>query len=123
MKDEKVVDSVDFRTKKQKIADFWSGVGTGIKATGEWIIEHPVQTALIAGSVAGVIKESRLAINKGIELHDARVSERTIYANDIQQNVELKHKLTTIEAVELRERMNNGQTKLQALIDMNLIKR
>lgn len=122
MKDEKVVD-VDFRSKKQKVSDFFGKVGNGIRTGAEWVVTHPVEMSIGVGLTIGVLRETRLMTNKFIQIHDAAVKDRTIYCNDIQQNVELKHKLNTFEAIELRDRMDKGQTKLRALIEMGLVKK
>lgn len=47
---------------------------------------------------------------------------RTVYSEEIGECVELKKKLTNKDKEELDYRMKTGQTKIQALQDMNMIK-
>lgn len=48
--------------------------------------------------------------------------EKTVYSDDIGEGVILKKKLNNDNKVELDYRMKTGQTKIEALKDMDLIK-
>ena len=84
-----------------------------------WIKEHPTQTMIIVTTAVGAISEVR---RTGDRIADDRRSRLTVYCNDIQGRVRLKHELNYSENLELRDRMNNGQTKFEALSEMNLLK-
>lgn len=98
-------------------------IKTNAVKAGTWVINHPTETvALIGAGALAVRTASGVAtkIGKAIDAHDSKLS---VYCNDIQGNVKIKHVLNYNEARELRDRMNLGQTKFEALDAMGLLKR
>lgn len=92
---DKVKDGVEYvKNNPDKVAENGAKIATGLGAF-----------ALIA---LGISTDKKLS--------------RTVYSKDIDECVELKKKLTNEDKEQLDYRMRTGQTKIQALQDMNLIK-
>ena len=109
-------------TKKSaidKIKDFGTGAFDKLKKTGEWIKENPEEAAEKAVSIAAAAGIGILTI-AGIK--SAKKLDRMDYSSDIDEAIELKRKLKNKDLVELDYRVKTGQTKIEALNDMDLIK-
>lgn len=121
----KIVD-IDERSFKEKVK--WKIYKVKCRAKLElrivyhWVKEHPTQTMIIVTTAVGAISEVRRTGDRIAKIADDRRSRLTVYCNDIQGRVRLKHELNYSENLELRDRMNNGQTKFEALSEMNLLK-
>lgn len=89
------------------------------KQTGEWIKENPAEAAE-AGMYAAI--GTAMAVLTGASLIAADKAKKSVYSEDINMNVELKKKLNNHDKVELDYRMKNGETKIEALRNMNKIK-
>lgn len=112
----------DCRSFKQKATEFGNKAKDVAVGGVVWVATHPIETAIIVGVSATALRQGRLAISKAVELHKDKVDRLTVYCNDVCGRVKLKHELGYRELKELRERMNDGQTKFEALDDMGLIK-
>lgn len=89
----------------------------------EWAKENPEDASTIGLAVLGV---AGFTIKTGKRISKAKKEEkrrRTVYCGDIDSKVELKHELDYYEKDELRERMDSGQTRYQALRAMDLVKK
>lgn len=109
-------------TKKSaidKIKNFATGAFDKLKKTDEWIKENPEEAAEKAVSIAAAAGIGILAI-AGIK--SAKKLDRMDYSSDIDEAIELKRKLKNKDLVELDYRVKTGQTKIEALNDMDLIK-
>ncbi len=121
--DEFVDDFEDFEEPKKSIIDkakdFGSSVINKVKETGKWIKENPSEAAEAAGGIATVAGVGLLAI---LGIQGTKKAERMDYSDEIGESIELKRKLKNKDKVELDYRVKTGQTKIEALNDMNLIK-
>lgn len=117
----KIID-IDERLFKEKVE--WKIYNAKCKAKNacHWIKEHPTQTMVIVTTAIGAIAEVRRTGDRIAKIADDRRSRLTVYCNDVQGRVRLKHELNYRENLELRDRMSNGQTKFEALSEMNLLK-
>ncbi len=89
----------------------------------QWVAENPAEAVAIGGMViAGVNTGIRLVTKVGGVITDHN-NKLTIYCNDIQSDVRLKHELKYNEARELRDLMNMGYTKFEALDTLGLLKK
>ena len=102
-----------------KAKDFGSAAINKVKETGEWIKEHPSEAADTAAGIATVAGVGLLAI---LGIQGTKKAERMDYSDEIGESVELKRKLKNKDKVELDYRVKTGQTKIEALNDMDLIK-
>lgn len=102
-----------------KAKDFGSGAINKVKETGKWIKENPSEAAETAAGIATVAGFGLLTI---LGIQGAKKAERTDYSDEIGESFELKRKLKNKDKVELDYRVKTGQTKIEALNDMNLIK-
>ncbi len=117
----KIVD-IDERSFKEKVEWKIYNAKCKVKRTYHWIKEHPTETMAIATVTIGAVAEIRKTGDRFAKIADDRRSRLTVYCNDIQGRVRLKHELNYSENLELRDRMSNGQTKFEALSEMNLLK-
>lgn len=117
----KIVD-IDKRSFKEKVE--WKLYNLKCKAINayDWAKEHPTEALGIATVGIGAIAEIRRTGDRMAKIADDRRSRLTVYCNDVQGRVRLKHELNYRENLELRDRMSNGQTKFEALSEMNLLK-
>lgn len=117
----KIVD-INERSFKEKVE--WKIYNAKCRAKNayHWVKEHPTQTMIIVTTAVGAISEVRRTGDRIAKIADDRRSRLTVYCNDIQGRVRLKHELNYSENLELRDRMSNGQTKFEALSEMNLLK-
>lgn len=125
---------IDMRSNKEKWEDFkWKAsnkirytcdnIKTNSIKVGTWCIEHPAETVAFVGAGVAVVKTASgiaTKIGKAIDAHDNKLS---VYCNDIQGNVKIKHVLNYEEARKLRDLMNDGYTKFEALDRMGLLKK
>lgn len=122
-KNEVVEDFEEFEEPKKSIIDkakdFGSGAINKLKETGKWIKENPSEAAETAAGIATVAGFGLLTI---LGIQGAKKAERTDYSDEIGESFELKRKLKNKDKVELDYRVKTGQTKIEALNDMNLIK-
>lgn len=116
---EYVYDDRSFKERtKEKLAKAKQSVADGLT----WMATHPIETVTAISIGVGVVAEGRRVATGIARVHEKHVNDMTIYCNDVQTKVRLKHKLNYKECLELRDRMNNGQTKFEALDDMQLLK-
>jgi len=117
----KIID-IDERLFKEKVEWKIYNAKCKVKNACHWIKEHPTQTMVIVTTTIGAIAEVRRTGDRIAKIADDRRSRLTVYCNDVQGRVRLKHELNYRENLELRDRMSNGQTKFEALSEMNLLK-
>lgn len=115
----------DFEEENEKKSVFEKGKDLGKSLFGkvkdgiEYVKENPEEAAEKAFGVAAIGGTVVLVL---LGLSSARKLDRTVYSEDIGECVELKKKLTNKDKTELDYRMKTGQTKIEALNDMNLVK-
>lgn len=120
-----VVQNEDFEKVEEKksvienLKDFGKKGFDKAKQVGERIKNNPGEAmqdlALVAGTVIGIGMTVA-----GLE--NAKRASRSVYSDETGEFVELKHKLSNKEKVELDYRMKTDQTKIEALNDMGLVK-
>jgi len=120
-----VVETVETVETEQKTSWIEKGKNVGGKVLTwskdkiNYIKENPTEAISKVGAA--------FAVGVGI-LYTAKVAknvndlEKTVYSDDIGEGVVLKKKLNNDNKVELDYRMKTGQTKIEALKDMDLIK-
>lgn len=113
---------VDTRTFKQKVRDGLLDAKWKAIEVGQWIAKHPMETIAIVTCGVSAVSEARRLYDRVDDKREARQERLSVYCNDVQGRVRLKHELNYKENKELRDRMNNGQTKFEALDEMNLLK-
>lgn len=106
-----------------KIKQTCDTITTGTVKTVTWIVENPKEAAMIAGAGVAVVKTATGVVTKVNRAVDDHKNKTTVYCNDIQQDVRVKHELNYEEARELRDLMNEGYTKFEALDKMNLLRK
>lgn len=107
------------KTAIDKIKDFGTGAFDKLKKTGEWIKENPEEAAEKA---VGIATAAGIGILTIAGIKSAKKLDRMDYSSDIDETIELKRKLKNKDLVELDYRVKTGQTKIEALNDMDLIK-
>lgn len=122
MKDLKYDEVVDMRTFKQKVEDGLFDAKQKAIQIGQWVAEHPMETIAIVTCGIATVSEVRKIYDRVDEKLEARKERLSVYCNDVQGRVQLKHELNYKENKELRDRMNNGETKFEALDEMGLLK-
>lgn len=115
-------DTVDCRTNRQKFNDFKARVKDGAQTAWTFIKEHPVEIAVGVATATAAIRQGRLVYDRVREAAIERENRLTIWCPDVSGKVRLKHELNYKELRELRDRMDLGQTKFEALDEMGLIK-
>ena len=109
--------------KKETVIDKAKNLGKQaidkVKDGVEYVKNNPYKVAENGAKIATGLGAFAL-IALGIST-DKKLS-RTVYSEEIGECVELKKKLTNKDKEELDYRMKTGQTKIQALQDMNMIK-
>lgn len=113
------METVDNRSFKDKMKDGYTKFKWKVEDAWIFIKNNPKETAVIATATAATVK-TIFKIGKSVVAH---AEGKTVYCNDIQSSVRLKHELRYNEARELRDRMDAGQTKFSALDEMGLLKR
>ena len=113
---------VDNRTFKQKVKDGLLDAKRKAVEVGQWVAKHPMETIGIVTCGVATVSEARRVYDRVDEKREARKERLSVYCNDVQGRVQLKHELNYKESKELRDRMNNGQTKFEALDEMRLLK-
>lgn len=108
------------KTVLDKIKGLGSAATEKFKDVANYVKEHPDEAAEKAakGLAAGAVGLLTL-----VTISSVKEAERTTYSEDIGETVRLKKKLTNKDKVELDYRMKTGQTKIEALDDMSLIKK
>lgn len=117
------METIDERTFKEKFKDWKGRVKIKFEDTVKWCKENPIPTAAIATATAATVKTGYKIVKAVINATEEKRSRNSVYCNDIQANVRLKHELNYNEARELRDRMDEGQTKFEALDQMGLLKK
>lgn len=110
------------RTLKEKLQDFKEKESKKVTVFFNWVRQNPMFAVTIFSLILGFMTETR---RMGDRISDAATrskQRRTVYCNDIQSYVTLKHELNYRENKELRDRMSNGETKFQALDSMGLLR-
>lgn len=125
---------IDMRSNKEKWEEFRWNVSNKARYTcdnikrnavkaGTWCVEHPTEAVAFIGAGVAVAKTvSGIGTKVGHAINDHN-SKLSVYCNDIQGNVRIKHVLNYDEARELRDLMNGGYTKFEALDMMGLLKK
>lgn len=109
-------------TIKEKLNELKFKVINRVKKTVAYVKAHPAETAAMIALGISAVQEGRRVYDRVESAKQDRISRTTVYCNDIQSRVRLKHELDAQENRELRYRMNCGQTKFEALDEMGLIK-
>lgn len=117
------METLDTRSFKEKVRDAKNKVKWKAEDTIKWVKEHPTAAATIVSGVAVTAKTTLKIVKTVVNACEAKERKKEVYCNDIQSTIRLKHELSYQEARELRDRMDAGQTKFEALDYMNLIKR
>lgn len=117
-----MVQEIDSRNFKEKAQMKWNELVCKAQKTKEWMVQHPTETVAIITLGVGVIAEGRRTFDRVKGIYDARMSRLTCYCNDVQGYVRLKHELNYKENRMLRDLMNQGYTKFEALDRMNLLR-
>lgn len=115
--------TVDVRTFKQKVIDSKNKLKWKVEDTIKWVKQNPSSAAAIATGTAITVKTTLKIVKTVLNAIDAKERRKEVYCNDIQSTVKLRHELNYNEQRELRDRMNAGQSKFEALDYMNLLKR
>lgn len=111
------------KSLKEKVMEVKTKVKTKVDGIINFAKNNPMETAALATAGAGALA-SIYKIGRGVASAIDNVnSQKQVYCNDIQATVKLRHSLTYSEARELRDRMNAGQTKFEALDQMGLLKK
>ena len=114
-----VEETVQKKSIVEKGKDVGSKVLTWSKDKIDYVKENPTEAFSKIGAAfavgVGILYTAKAA-------KDLKDVERTVYSDDIGEGVVLKKKLNNDAKVELDYRMKTGQTKIEALKDMDLIK-
>lgn len=120
--DDSIIEEDRKKTLKEKLQDFKEKESKKITVFFDWVKQNPMLAVTIFSLILGFMTETR---RMGDRISDAAVKSkqrRTVYCNDIQSYVTLKHELNYRENKELRDRMSSGETKFQALDSMGLLR-
>lgn len=121
---EDVTEEVEVMEKKKTVFDKAKELGNKgmdkLKATGKWIKENPGKAAEAGMYIVGGVCITALTAAGFKNANDAK---KDVYSKDIGESVRLKKELSNSDKVELDFRMSNGQSKIQALNEMDLLKR
>lgn len=116
-------ETIENQTEKMSVIDKVKGFGKKAidkaKDGIEYAKKNPdivAEKALAGATVLG----TGLLIAAGVKA-DKKL-QRTVYSEDIGECVELKRKLNNKDKIEVDYRTKTGQTKIEALNDMGLIK-
>lgn len=116
------METIDNRSFKEKALDKWGRFKQKATEVGTWVKDHPMETVGIVTLALGSVAEGRRIYDRAHEAHEDRINRTSVWCNDVQGRVRLKHELNYKENRELRDRMDAGQTKFEALDEMNLLK-
>lgn len=116
------METVDNRTFKEKVHDGWTKLKWKVEDGVKWIKDNPAPAATIATATAVTVKTTYKIVKTVIAASEDKERRKEVYCNDIQSTVKLKHELNYNEQRELRDRMNIGQSKFEALDEMHLLK-
>lgn len=120
--DENIIEEDRKKTLKEKLQDFKDKTSHKLNVFFTWVKRNPMMAVTIFSLILGFMTETR---RMGDRISDAAArskQRRTIYCNDIQSYVTLRHELNYRENKELRDRMSSGETKFQALDEMGLLR-
>ena len=112
----------DNRTFKEKLMDGVESTKLKFKNGVEFCKQNPGFIAEAGVTTVVVVKTATKLIKTIAEVKDEADSRKRVYCNDVQSYVKLKREPTRSDLEELRDRMDCGQTKFEALRDMNLLK-
>lgn len=120
--DDNIIEEDRKKTLKEKLQDFKEKESKKVTVFFTWVKQNPMMAVTIFSLILGFMTETR---RMGDRISDAAArskQRRTVYCNDIQSYVTLKHELNYRENKELRDRMSSGETKFQALDSMGLLR-
>lgn len=112
----------DDRTFKRKFMDGVESAKLKLKDGVDYCRRNPGFIAEAGVTTVIVLKTATKLIKTVAEVKDEADSRKRVYCNDVQSYVKLKREPTRSDLEELRDRMDCGQTKFEALRDMNLLK-
>lgn len=113
---------MDFEQMKWRFAGFKEKAKQKTAEAVEFAKENPGTVIAGISALTGLATVTIRGCNKIANTRDERKRRTEVYCGDIQQFVRLKHELKYNEAVELRKRMNEGETRFEALSKMGLLK-
>lgn len=112
----------DNRTFKEKLKDGVESTKLKFKNGVDYCRRNPGFIAEAGVTTVIVLKTATKLIKTVAAARDEADSRKRVYCNDVQSYVKLKREPTRSDLEELRDRMDCGQTKFEALRDMNLLK-
>lgn len=117
------MDTMDFRTTKQKLYDLKEGAKMKVQQGLRFIKENPTAVPIICTAIGGITRITSKVISSRTAAKEIDFRQRTIYDRSLGRYIELKRPLTTRQAIEIEERRASGE-KLHMILDsMNLLKR
>lgn len=127
MEDLDEIEEFDFEEEKETkkkgvkdvVSDLWRKGKSKVEDTIDYIKENPEEAASKAVGGLAVAGAGLLVL---LGVHESNKLDRTVYSDEIGECVELKKKLKNQDKKELDYRMKTGQTKIEALDDMGMIK-
>jgi len=117
-----IIDEDRKKTVKEKFQDFKDKTTHKLDVFFTWVKRNPMFAITFFSLILGFITETRRMGDRISDAASRSKQRRTIYCNDIQSYVTLKHELSYRENKELRDRMSSGETKFQALDEMGLLR-
>lgn len=120
--DENIIEEDRERTLKEKLQDFKEKETKKLNVFFTWTKENPMLAVTIFSLILGFMTEMRRIGDRVSDAAARSKQRRTVYCNDIQSYVTLRHELSYRENKELRDRMSQGETKFQALDTMGLLR-
>ena len=117
-----IIDEDRKKTVKEKFQDFKDKTSHKLEVFFTWVKRNPMLAITFFSLILGFITETRRMADRISDAAARSKQKRTVYCNDIQSYVTLKHELSYRESKELRDRMSSGETKFQALDSMGLLR-
>ena len=117
-----IIDEDRKKTVKEKFYDFKDKTTHKLDVFFTWVKRNPMLAVTIFSLILGFMTETRRMGDRISDAASRSKQKRTVYCNDIQSYVTLKHELSYRESKELRDRMSSGKTKFQALDEMGLLR-
>ena len=117
-----VIDEDRKKTAKEKFQDFKDKASHKLDVYFTGVKRNPMMAVTIFSLILGFMTETRRMADRISDAASRSKQRRTIYCNDIQSYVTLRHELSYRESKELRDRMSSGETKFQALDEMGLLR-
>lgn len=119
--------TLDFRTKNQKLADLKCGVKAKWDGFAVWVRNNMDVLVFIVPVGVAVFSGATKIASKTIATHnlnkEIRFKERTIYDRSLGRFTELRRPLTAKESLIIENRRANGEKLNTILDDMRLLKR